>query len=275
MRAPGRYLTTTARILPVALAGATLPRSLRWLASRPMVALVRRTASLTGEEAGRFYTIPGPGEPGHDTWEGDDWEHGGAPVWITGSYDPELNLTYWGVGNPGPDWNPDQRPGDNLYSDSVIALDADTGELKWHFQFTPNDGYDYDSVQVPVLADVPIGGQKLKGVMVATPNGLFYGFGRAAGQRPPIELVRERLRAEPAQNRMRCQPSRFHELHHPESPRVVEDDDVVGHLDAVQGDGRAVLDAQRQAPRRVVAAGGLDAERHVPLSQVEGVDAAR
>ena len=75
-------------------------------------------------------------------------------MWVTGSYDPELNLTYWGVGNPGPDWNPDQRPGDNLYTDSVVALDADTGELKWHFQFTPNDGYDYDSVQVPVLVDM-------------------------------------------------------------------------------------------------------------------------
>ena len=71
---------------------------------------------------------------------------------MTGSYDPELNLTYWGVGNPGPDWNPDQRPGDNLYTDSVVALDADTGALKWHFQFTPNDAYDYDAVQVAVLA---------------------------------------------------------------------------------------------------------------------------
>ena len=98
---------------------------------------------------------PGPGEPGSETWSGDDWEHGGASVWITGSYDPELNLTYWGIGNPGPDWNPDQRPGDNLYSDSVVALDADTGELKWHFQFTPNDAYDYDAVQIPVLVDMP------------------------------------------------------------------------------------------------------------------------
>ena len=77
---------------------------------------------------------------------------------MTGSYDPELNLTYWGVGNPGPDWNPDQRPGDNLYTDSVVALDADTGALKWHFQFTPNDAYDYDAVQVPVLADIALNG---------------------------------------------------------------------------------------------------------------------
>src|SRR5262245_42183732 len=96
----------------------------------------------TGKEAWRFYTIPGPGEPGHDSWRGEDWRSGAASVWVTGSYDPESNLTYWGVGNPGPDWNPAQRPGDNLYSDSVVALDADTGKLKWHFQFTPNDGYE-------------------------------------------------------------------------------------------------------------------------------------
>src|SRR5882762_11925219 len=83
--------------------------------------------SKTGKEVWRFNTIPGPGEPGHETWSGDDWKNGGASVWNTGSYDPALNLTYWGIGNPGPDWNPDQRPGDNLYSDSVVALDPDTG----------------------------------------------------------------------------------------------------------------------------------------------------
>ncbi len=136
----------------------------------------------TGEEAWRFYTIPGPGEPGHETWEGDDWEHGGAPVWITGSYDPELNLTYWGVGNPGPDWNADQRPGDNLYSDTVVALDADTGELKWHFQFTPNDGYDYDSVQVPVLVDMDWNGVPRNLMLWANRNGYFYVLDRVTGE---------------------------------------------------------------------------------------------
>lgn len=136
----------------------------------------------TGEEAWKFYTIPGPGEPNHDSWEGDDWQHGGAPVWITGSFDPELNLTYWGVGNPGPDWNPSQRPGDNLYSDSVIALDADTGELKWHFQFTPNDGYDYDAVQVPVLADINFKGQAVKSMLWANRNGYFYVLDRVTGK---------------------------------------------------------------------------------------------
>lgn len=139
----------------------------------------------TGEEAWRFYTIPGPGEPGHETWEGggDAWMHGGASVWLTGSYDPDLNLTYWGIGNPGPDWNPAQRPGDNLYSDSVVALDADTGELKWYFQFTPNDDYDYDSVQIPVLIDYPAqDGSTLKLMAWGNRNGFFYVLDRENGQ---------------------------------------------------------------------------------------------
>ncbi len=136
----------------------------------------------TGELAWKTYTIPGPGEPGHETWEGDDWQYGGAPVWITGSFDPEENLTYWGVGNPGPDWNAAQRPGDNLYSDSVIALDADSGELRWHFQFTPNDGYDYDAVQVPVLADMEWGGAQRKLMLWANRNGYFYVLDRSDGE---------------------------------------------------------------------------------------------
>jgi alcohol dehydrogenase (cytochrome c) len=136
----------------------------------------------TGKEAWRFNTIPGPGEPGHETWSGDDWMYGGASVWITGSYDPALNLTYWGIGNPGPDWNPNQRPGDNLYSDSVVALDADTGKLKWHFQFTPNDGYDYDSVQIPVLADIVWKGAPAKVMMWANRNGYFYVLDRVTGK---------------------------------------------------------------------------------------------
>jgi alcohol dehydrogenase (cytochrome c) len=136
----------------------------------------------TGSEVWKFYTIPAPGEPGHDTWDGDDWEHGGAPAWITGSYDPQLNLTYWGIGNPGPDWNAAQRPGDNLYSDAVVALNADTGELVWHFQFTPNDGYDYDSVQVPVLVDMAWNGQQRRLMLWANRNGYFYVLDRTNGQ---------------------------------------------------------------------------------------------
>jgi alcohol dehydrogenase (cytochrome c) len=136
----------------------------------------------TGKEAWRFYTVPAPGEPGSETWSGNAWEHGGGSIWVTGSYDPELNLTYWGVGNPGPDWNPDQRPGDNLFTDSVVALDADTGVRKWHFQFTPNDGYDYDAVQVPVLADMTWNGAPTKVMMWANRNGFFYVLDRATGK---------------------------------------------------------------------------------------------
>jgi alcohol dehydrogenase (cytochrome c) len=137
----------------------------------------------TGKEAWRFYTIPGPGEPGHNTWPpGDAWEHGGASVWTTGSYDPELNLTYWGVGNPGPDFNSAQREGDNLYSDSVVALDADTGKLRWHFQFTPNDPYDYDSTQIPVLVDTNWEGRPRKLMLWGNRNGFFYVLDRITGQ---------------------------------------------------------------------------------------------
>jgi alcohol dehydrogenase (cytochrome c) len=135
----------------------------------------------TGQQAWRSYTIPGPGEPGSETWQGDSWKTGGGSVWVTGSYDPALNLTYWGIGNPGPDWNPAQRPGDNLYTDSVLALDADTGQRKWHFQFTPNDGYDYDSVQVPVLVDMPWPGSSGRLMLWANRNGFFYVLDRATG----------------------------------------------------------------------------------------------
>ena len=136
----------------------------------------------TGKELWRFYTIPGPGERGHETWKTDAWKTGGGPVWLTGTYDPTLNLTYWGVGNPGPDWNAEQRPGDNLFTDSVIALDPDTGRLRWHFQFTPNDAYDYDSVQVPVLADLDWNGTPTKVMMWGNRNGFFYVLDRATGK---------------------------------------------------------------------------------------------
>ena len=116
----------------------------------------------TGERLWRFWTVPGPGEPGHDTWSGDSWERGGAPTWVTGAYDPELDLLYWGTGNPGPDFIGEVRLGDNLYSESLIALDPDTGELKWHFQFLPHDIHDYDSTQVPVLLDAEYGGEPRK-----------------------------------------------------------------------------------------------------------------
>ncbi len=136
----------------------------------------------TGKEAWRFNTIPGPGEAGHDTWEGEDWQHGGGPAWLTGSFDPDLNLIYWGIGNPGPDWNPDARHGDNLYTSSVVALDADTGKIKWHYQFTPNDGYDYDAVQIPVLADMDWNGSRRKLMLWGNRNGNFYVLDRTNGE---------------------------------------------------------------------------------------------
>jgi alcohol dehydrogenase (cytochrome c) len=137
----------------------------------------------TGTELWRFKTVPEPGEPGHETWPGDSWQHGGAPIWVTGSYDPETNLTFWGTGNPNPGWNGGPRnPGDNLYSDSVVALDADTGKLKWHYQFTPNDEFDWDAVQVPVLADLEWRGQPRKVMLWANRNGFFYVLDRVTGQ---------------------------------------------------------------------------------------------
>ena len=138
----------------------------------------------TGKEVWRFNTVPGPGEPGHETWTDDKgaWQHGGGSIWVTGSYDPDLNLMYWGVGNPGPDWNADPRPGDNLYTDSVVALDPDSGTLKWHYQFTPHDEFDYDSTQVPVLADLEWKGRPRKVMLWANRNGFWYILDRATGE---------------------------------------------------------------------------------------------
>ena len=136
----------------------------------------------TGKEIWRIYTIPGPGEPGNDTWSGDSWKIGGVGLWNTPGYDPETNLTFWGTGNPSPDWSGATRLGDNLYSDSVIALDADTGKMKWYYQFTPHDEMDYDSTQVTVLADIEWQGQPRKVLMLANRNGLMYVLDRTSGQ---------------------------------------------------------------------------------------------
>ncbi len=136
----------------------------------------------TGERAWRFYTIPGPGEPNFGTWEGDSWKTGGAPAWVTGAFDPELNLTYWGTGNPGPDWNGDDRGGDNLYSDCMLALDVDTGKLKWFFQYTPHDVHDWDATQVPVLVDSMFRGRPRKLLLHANRNGFFYALDRQTGE---------------------------------------------------------------------------------------------
>ncbi len=136
----------------------------------------------TGERAWRFWTVPGPGEPGNETWEGDSWKRGSATTWVTGSYDPDLNLVYWGTGNPGPDWNGEVRKGNNLYSDSLVALDADTGKLKWHFQFTPHDVHDWDSTEVPVLVETVVRGEKRKVVLFANRNAFYYVLDRESGE---------------------------------------------------------------------------------------------
>jgi alcohol dehydrogenase (cytochrome c) len=134
----------------------------------------------TGAQAWRFNTIPGPGEAGHDTWAGDSWRYGGGATWMTGSFDPHSNTVYWGVGNPGPVFNGGSRKGDNLYSDSVVALDADSGKLRWHFQFTPHDVHDWDSTQVPVLIDDPEGSTGL--LAWANRNAFFYLLNAQSGK---------------------------------------------------------------------------------------------
>lgn len=136
----------------------------------------------TGKRRWRFNTVPGPGELGNETWAGESWKTGGAPIWITGSYDPETNLTYWGTGNPGPDWNGEVRKGDNLFSCSVIALDASTGERKWHFQFTPHDVHDWDATQIMMLLDRPFRGANRKLLVTANRNGFYYVLDRVTGE---------------------------------------------------------------------------------------------
>jgi alcohol dehydrogenase (cytochrome c) len=135
----------------------------------------------TGALLWRTHTVPAPGEPGSETWEGDAWERGGGSTWLTGSYDPELNLIYWGTGNPAPDWNGDVRPGDNLYTCSLIALDADTGELRWHFQFTPHDVHDWDATEIPVLVDLEWDGLPRRLVVMANRNAFYYVLDRETG----------------------------------------------------------------------------------------------
>jgi len=137
-----------------------------------------------GTRAWRFYTVPRPGEPGSETWpnSAETFERGGGGTWVTGSYDPESNTLFWGTGNPNPDYNGDDRKGDNLYTCSLIAVDATTGKLKWHYQFSPHDTHDWDSNHVPVLAERTIGGERRKVVMVANRNGFFYVIDRTSGK---------------------------------------------------------------------------------------------
>ncbi len=136
----------------------------------------------TGKRIWRFNTVPQPGEAGHETWPSDTWKRGGAPTWLPGSFDPDLNLLYWAVGNPGPDFNGDLRKGDNLYTCSVIALDPDTGKLKWYYQFTPNDTHDWDATEDLVLVDRMWHGVRRKLLLQADRNGIFYVLDRTNGK---------------------------------------------------------------------------------------------
>ena len=136
----------------------------------------------SGELVWRHYTVPGEGEPGSETWSGDSYKTGGAPAWTIGAYDPELNTLYWTTGNPAPDWNGDARLGDNLYSDSVLAIDPDTGEMKWYFQFTPHDVWDYDGNTHIFLVDYEQDGEMVKALVQANRNGFFYSIDRTNGE---------------------------------------------------------------------------------------------
>ena len=206
----------------------------------------------TGKERGASTPIPGPGEPRHETWARQTRGARRRPVWVTGSYDPDLNLTYWGIGNPGPDWNGDDRAGDNLYTDSVVALDADTGKLKWHFQFTPHDEFDYDSTQVPVLADIEWQGRPRKVMLWANRNGFWYVLDRATGEflsgKPFTKVTwTERARREGPAARTSVKPDG---RRHASSIRTGRRHELV--LAVVQPAHRAVLrsDAGWTRPRR-------------------------
>ncbi|MCE2486356.1 MAG: PQQ-dependent dehydrogenase, methanol/ethanol family [Desulfurellaceae bacterium] len=136
----------------------------------------------TGERKWRRHTTPDEGEPGSETWAGDSWKIGGGPTWITGSYDPEQDVIFWATGNPSPDWNGDVREGDNLYTDSVLALDPDSGAIKWHFQFTPHDIWDYDGNTDLFLIDVERGGKTVKALAQPNRNGYLYVLDRTSGE---------------------------------------------------------------------------------------------
>jgi alcohol dehydrogenase (cytochrome c) len=136
----------------------------------------------TGRLAWRFWTIPGPGEKGHETWSGDSWKYGGGSSWMTGSYDPELNLIYWGIGNPAADFYGDSRRGVNLYTDSVVALDPDTGKLAWYFQQVPHDVWDWDSAYECVLLDLPVNGKPRKLLLNTNKGGYTFVVDRTNGE---------------------------------------------------------------------------------------------
>ncbi len=157
---------------------------------------------LNGKRLWRFYTIPAPGEPGNETWKGDSWKTGGGSTWLTGTYDPELNTVYWPIANPAAMTDRSVRgDGDNLYTDCVVALDPDTGKMKWYYQFTPNDGHDWDSTQDMMLVDRMWHGQNRKLLLHADRNGHFYVLDRTTGAVPAGHA----LHLSELEQRVRCQ----------------------------------------------------------------------
>ena len=136
----------------------------------------------TGKHAWRFWTIPGPGEKGNETWLGDSWKYGGGSTWLTGSYDPELDLLYWGVGNPAADFYGDARAGDNLYTDSIVALDVDSGEVRWHYQAIPHDVWDWDTTYEQILIDLPVDGEMRKLLIHPSKGGFTWVLDRTNGE---------------------------------------------------------------------------------------------
>src|SRR5499427_7205240 len=167
----------------------------------------------TGKELWRTYTIPAPGEPGSETWpQGDQWKTGGAPVWVTGNYDPETNIAFWGTGNPSPTVG-DKRPGDNLYTSSTIAIDVRTGALKGHFQYNQNDSWDWDEVSPPVLVDYRRNGRTIKGLIDVARDGYLWFLERSAGSIKFVEgkpYVNQNvfLRLDPETGRPEIDPAR-------------------------------------------------------------------
>src|SRR6059036_512442 len=167
----------------------------------------------TGKEEWRTFTVPAPGEPGSETWpRGDQWKTGGAPIWVTGNYDPETNLAFWGTGNGGP-WMGDQRPGDNLYTSSTVAIDVASGQIRGHFQYHPNDSWDWDEVSPPILVDYRRGGRTIKGLIDVARDGYLWFLERTSG---PIRFVEGKpyvhqnvfLRLDPASGRPEIDPAR-------------------------------------------------------------------
>ncbi len=143
----------------------------------------------TGKRAWRFWTVPAKGEPGGDTWLADSWRRGGGAAWMTGTYDPGLNLLYWGVGNPGPDLYGASRKGDNLYTAGLVALDADTGKLKWHFQFTPHDQHDWDGCETPMLLDAEVSRARSQGGGAGESQRILLRAGSRDGRVPDGQAV--------------------------------------------------------------------------------------